>query len=88
MHLSRLGNSGDLMILLYNNCRGQGDGSGRKVRATKPADLCDPQHVHGGRRDVTPASCPQTSTCAMVHTYIHVHTHRDSIPGLDIKIAM
>lgn len=87
-HLSRPGNSGDFIILIYNNCRAQGDGSGRKVPATKPADLCAPQHLQGGRRDVTPASCPGTSTCAVVHTYIHVHTHRDSIPGLGIKIAM
>jgi hypothetical protein len=32
---------------------------------------------HGGRRELTPTSCPLTTTSVMRHTYIHTYRQTD-----------
>lgn len=41
----------------------------------KPEDLFHPR-AHSGRRELTPNSCPLTSTYALCHICMHTHAYR------------
>ena len=47
---------------------------GVKAPATKPSSLSSSSDPRGGRKELTSASGPLTSTCAHMHTRTHKHT--------------